>query len=232
LANQQQQCNFSLTHYIDTLLKYKEAGYIFGKDILLRHDVDLSLEYALELAKQEYKHDIKATYYIMLHSSLYNAQSPEGMKIIREIHRLGGKIGLHIDTRYHLENDFDTLSLILGEPVRDWRRHLVNITPEFKTPEPRPEGYKYISDSAMNWREGCFCQHIGKHDKMEILIHAEWWTVSPAGKRNKFEIMEDIAQEARGTLGNSFHNFRDLVMEYEQTQTLNIHTKSSQHSEV
>ena len=210
------ECNFSLKHYIETLLKYKEAGYLFGKDILLRHDVDLSLDAALELAKQEYKHDIKATYYIMLHSSLYNAQSPEGMKQVREIHRLGHKIGLHVDTRYQLTNDRESLSLIVGEEIIDWRRHLVNITPELE-PEPRPKDYKYISDSGMNWREGCFCQHIGEYPKMEILIHPEWWITSPAGKRNRFEIIEDLKEEAKGTLVQGFAGFRDMVQEYIQT---------------
>ena len=221
-----EQCNFSLKHYFDTLYKYIDAGYVIIPDakvrrhIHLRHDVDLSLSYALELAKEEQKRDISATYYIMLHSNLYNATSPEGIEQIQDIHSLGHKIGLHIDTRYHLPNDFQTLSLIVGERVGDWRRHLVNITPEFIVPEPRPEGYKYISDSAMNFREGCFCNHVGKYDKMEILLHPEWWMTSPAGKRNKWDIMEDITQEAKDNIGISFHQFRDLVIEYEQSTVI------------
>lgn len=219
------ECNFSLNHYFKTLYDYIDAGYVIIPDskvqrhIHLRHDVDLSLSYALELAKEEQKRDISATYYIMPHSSLYNAQSPEGMDQIREIHNLGHKIGLHIDTRCHLSNDFHTLSLIVGERVGDWRRHLVNVTPEFTIPEPRPEGYKYLSDSAMNFREGCFCNHVGKYDKIELLTHPEWWMVSPTAKRTKFEIIEDVKEEAKGTLTNSFRQFRDLVIEYEQAVT-------------
>lgn len=220
------ECKFSLEHYFKTLYDYIDAGYVIIPDakvrrhIHLRHDVDLSLSYAVELAKEEQKRDISATYYIMLHSSLYNATSPEGIEQIQDIYRLGHKIGLHIDTRCHLPNDFQTLSLIVGERVGDWRRHLINVTPEFILPEPRPEGYKYLSDSAMNFREGCFCQHIGKYDKMEILLHPEWWITSPAGKRNKWDIMEDITQESKDNLGICFHQFRDLVIEYEQSAVI------------
>lgn len=220
----QSKCGFNLDHYFDTLYRYIDNGYVIIPDakvrrhIHLRHDVDLSLSYALELAKEEQKRDISATYYIMLHSDLYNALSPEGMEQIRDIHRLGHKIGLHVDTRSYLPNDLNTLSLILGEQVTDWRKHLSNLTPDLK-PEPRPEGYKYLSDSARNWREGCFCQQVGRYDKMEILIHPEWWMVSPNGTMDKWQIMEQIKQESKANLANSFHQFRDLVSEYMQEIT-------------
>jgi hypothetical protein len=118
----------------------------------------------------------------------------------------------------------------VGERVTDWRRHLVNVTPEFTIPEPRPKNYKYISDSGMNWRESCFCNHIGKWDKMEILTHPEWWAVSPTAKRDKWEIMNDVKEEAKGGLAKSFLDFRNLVEQYEQSNT--VYSKSSKHSSV
>ena len=84
-------CTFSLDHYFETLDDYINAGYVIlpeanvTKHIHLRHDVDLSLDYAYDLAKEESKHDISATYYIMLHNPLYNAFSPEGMQRIGQI---------------------------------------------------------------------------------------------------------------------------------------------------
>jgi hypothetical protein len=36
-------------------------------------------------------------------------------------------------------------------------------------------GAKYISDSGARWREGCMCEHIGKHQKLIVLTHPEWW---------------------------------------------------------
>jgi hypothetical protein len=34
---------------------------------------------------------------------------------------------------------------------------------------------KYISDSGQYWREGCMCHHVGVDDRMQILVHPEWW---------------------------------------------------------
>jgi len=223
-------CDFSLRHYFKTLYDYILAEYVIipnanaKRHVHLRHDVDMSLDAALELAKEENRHDMSATYYIMLHSDLYNATSPESMKQIREIKNLGHQIGLHIDTRYYLPNDFDTLTFIVGSKVTDWRRHFVNLTPEFGIPEPRPDGYKYISDSARNWREGCFCKQIGKYNKMEILTHPEWWIVSPQGNMNKYLIMEEVKSRAKETIDHSFRDFKNIVHEYEQT--INLHPQS------
>jgi len=37
------------------------------------------------------------------------------------------------------------------------------------------EYLKYISDSRRNRRQECMCHHIGVDDKMQILVHSEWW---------------------------------------------------------
>jgi hypothetical protein len=37
------------------------------------------------------------------------------------------------------------------------------------------EYLKYISDSRRNRRQECMCHHIGVDDKMQILVHLEWW---------------------------------------------------------
>ncbi|MGQ9628970.1 MAG: hypothetical protein ACUVXI_01490 [bacterium] len=37
------------------------------------------------------------------------------------------------------------------------------------------EDMKYLSDSNSVWLEGCFCKHLGKHDKFQILTHPKWW---------------------------------------------------------
>jgi hypothetical protein len=37
------------------------------------------------------------------------------------------------------------------------------------------EGFKYLSDSNGRWREGCLCNHLGRHDRFCVLIHPFWW---------------------------------------------------------
>ena len=53
----------------------------------------------------------------------------------------------------------------------------------YETSEPigekaRPR-WKYLSDSARRWREGCVCEWLGKVDRLEVLIHPVWWFESP-----------------------------------------------------
>jgi hypothetical protein len=66
----------------------------------LRHDVDLSLSYALKLAKLEAAHGLRVIYFVLLHTDLYNAMSESGTKALRQISDMGHKIVLHIDTRF------------------------------------------------------------------------------------------------------------------------------------
>jgi len=227
-------CNFGIQHYLNTINHYLEAGYhigpvsdyfqqkIYDKQILLRHDVDLSLDYALDMALLEKDHDIHATYYILLQTGLYNALSREGTRKIREIKEAGHEIGLHIDSRYYLgQIEFSMLEHIAQCNVMSWCHHLITITPSLTIARDAAKiPYKYLSDSAMNWREGCWCNHINRYDKLQILIHPAWRMVSPSGLRTKWEILEDLEEKAKGNLALSFRDFRDLVKSYEQTVTV------------
>ena len=67
------------------------------KNILLRHDIDFSLENANLLAKKENELKIKSTYFFMLSSNFYNVFSDHSQKIILDIKKLGHKISLHFD---------------------------------------------------------------------------------------------------------------------------------------
>ena len=76
---------FSLPRYGDLLAAAKEGGYRFaGFDeppaagaLILRHDVDLSLEAALALAEVEAKAGAWSTWFLMTRSVFYNLGSSE-----------------------------------------------------------------------------------------------------------------------------------------------------------
>lgn len=230
------KCNFGIQHYLDTVNAYHDAGYSIGcvsdyfqnrisdKQILLRHDVDLSLDYALELALIEKDNDIKATYYIQLRSDLYNAMSARGAEIIREIKEAGHEIGLHVDSRSFIGSiEFEILARLAQCDITTWCHHLVTVTPSLDMPRNAATiPYKYLSDSAHNWREGCWCNHIDKYNQIQILIHPEWHMVSPTGQRNKWEILEDLQEAANRNMAVSFRDFRDIMKEYEQA--ISIHS--------
>lgn len=227
------ECNFSTKHYLETINAYLDNGYkitpvsdyfhhkTYDKQILLRHDVDLSLDYALDMALLEKDNGIHATYYILLSSSLYTPLSPEGRGKVKAIREAGHEVALHVDSRYYLGVlEFEILSQLAERSVTTWCQHLITVTPQLQMPRDAAKiPYKYLSDSGMHWRENCWCTHINEYDKMQILIHPEWTMTSPAGKRTKFEIIEDLKQEAKGTVSKSFAAFRDMVQEYMQVVT-------------
>ena len=79
-------CAFDLPHYRELLDAARAGGYRFATfeaepqpgDLLLRHDVDLSLEAALALARLEQRADARATYFLMTESVFYNLDSALG----------------------------------------------------------------------------------------------------------------------------------------------------------
>ena len=204
--NKIENCNFSLEHYFDVLNSLKNE-YSIGtvgeyekinqskKMLILRHDVDFSLEYALQLAKKEAENQIKSTYFILFHSEYYNPFDKKNSNIIKEISDLGHEIGLHYDTSFFpksskeieiIKKEIEMLELIIGRKITSVSQHVPSETREIFTnlknhglidsrdPEITKQ-VKYISDSGHYWREGCMCQHVNKHDKLQILTHPIWW---------------------------------------------------------
>jgi hypothetical protein len=204
-------CNFSLKHYNETLALAKEKGYTFSrmrdydknidnsKVIFLRHDVDIQIENALNMAIIEAKLGISATYFFRIHAQ-YNLLSLKNYEIMQKILELGHEIGLHheVDFAKLVNKDEKNMlrmvkkvfELITEQKVKGLTHHepcrsskLVN-DDNLKEFDFEYEGYspkfiknlKYISDSSCRWREGCMCEFIKKGvPKLYILIHPIWW---------------------------------------------------------
>lgn len=85
--------------------EYELVGYTDykGKDkcAILRHDVDTSIDKALQLATLEYQEDVKSTYFFLLNTDFYNIASQSSIEKIQRIHDMNHEIGLHFDeTKY------------------------------------------------------------------------------------------------------------------------------------
>ena len=201
-------CGFNLEHYFHTLELAKTQGYKIKtvsesklvakkKQIILRHDVDFTLDYALKMAKAEHEHGIHSTYYILLRDDYYNPLSKRNIKIIKEITNIGHEIGLHYDSRFStsnakLKNELNILGDLIDKKITTIAAHTPNaikaetgkgyIDDEINLQELgiieskyNIDGIKYISDSSRIWREGCMCQNIGKYNNLQILTHPVWW---------------------------------------------------------
>ena len=207
------ECNFTYEHYSDTLKNIKKTHKFSSyknystNDVILRHDVDTSLIAALKLAQIENDLDISSTFFLYLSSEFYNSFGEKSHKMINQILDLGHKIGLHYSEDFILKNNLDPSNTIRKEidffeyhyntTIEAISAHEANSFPpsmKISLPDNVENAYsekfvkdrKYLSDSAMFWREGCFCQHFTHFDKLQILIHPMWWNEN---KKTRSEIM-------------------------------------------
>ena len=96
-------CAFDLDHYRELIEAAKAGGYRFAffdvppeaGTVILRHDVDLSLDAALRMAELEAEAGAAATYFLMTRSEFYNLDAPSGAAAIERLRELGHRVGLH-----------------------------------------------------------------------------------------------------------------------------------------
>jgi hypothetical protein len=219
-------CAFTLDHYKEIIELAKDNSYLIcpvkdysnqRKVILLRHDIDFSLEYAYELANVEYDLGVCSSYYVYLHSELYNALSPKSMGMLRAMKEMGHEIGLHYDSNHYMafedemlrywlyqqDNKIDTLTMTQHFPASNKKMTY------FKDPNDLP--IKYIADSGRNWREKCICQWIGKQDRLHVNIHPEWWV----GGIDRWDALNKMYQSYESSLARNMTDVRDMLRDYE-----------------
>ncbi len=68
-----------------------------ARHLVLRHDIDVSLDAALAMAEFEVKLGLRATYFVLLRCELYNPFAEAGRKVLRHLGALGHEVGLHFD---------------------------------------------------------------------------------------------------------------------------------------
>ncbi|MEM9064505.1 MAG: hypothetical protein AAGB51_03335 [Planctomycetota bacterium] len=164
-----------------------------GPSILLRHDVDLSLDCAAELAELESSLGVRSTYFILLYNDLYNPLAPVGRELIERIASLGHEIGLHWDSSLHDASSIETtfpreleiLSEVAGVRVTSASQHIptdnelmdVSAFVEHECyASDIAQRYTYVSDSAMSWRAKTPLDLIAEGLDVQFLAHPIWWT--------------------------------------------------------
>lgn len=172
----------------------------------MRHDVDLDLMSTLQMAIEETRDDIKSTYFFMLENDFYNVFSPSAFLIISSIRELGHEIGIHYNpkTPESLMFEFKKIFKLKNPKLT---AHKPATTGEYWANEYKPEDYKYLSDSGMNWREGCFCQHLDE-PKLYVNTHPEWWT---NWRFNRYDTINDLAQSKHLDINSKLFKFLEWV---------------------
>jgi len=215
---------FGIRKYVNLLKLIKkkftfkvEWNDIKKKNILLRHDIDFSLESAKLLAKKENELKIKSTYFFMLSSNLYNLFSDYSQNTIYEIKKLGHKISLHFNPSiYKKINAGARMEINTFQDLFKTQLDIISVH--------RPRNFlkknnqmlggcnhtyqdkyfkkiKYISDSGGKDVTNEVDKLIIDDKPLQLLIHPLWWTSEEKNvtktlntllKRRKHFLQEDL----------------------------------------
>ena len=197
-------CGFDLGHYRELLEAARAGGYQFAffdrppepGTVLLRHDVDLSVDAALAMAELEAETGASATYFLMTRSEFYNLDSPSGAAAIERLRRLGHRVGLHaVWPGVDRDERFDPV-LAWHNPDPEYMREPVE---GFVNVMETPWADVYRSDSNQHWRQGCPHEELGagSFERLQLLTHPEIWAHPGSTMRETMLAMLDAERERR-----------------------------------
>lgn len=204
-----------------------QAGYreAIARDrfVIMRHDVEYSVERAYELSKVEESMDFTSTYFFQWTNNSYNILSRKNMDMLKDMHERGHEIGLHYalngmtdmqQVRRQIVKEMEILSTMFGfkvdtfsvhRPSKDILRENIKLEgilnayqDDFFTfaenvTPDTPVAVKYMSDANHIWR-------YGYPDEKNILSH------------DKVQILtHPFAWTKQGY--DNFDNYKTLVVE-------------------
>lgn len=208
----------------------RQCGYAeaLNRDsfVIMRHDVEYSVERAWQLAKVEQSMDFISTFFFQWTNNSYNILSRKNMDIIKDMHERGQRIGLHFalngmtdmeQVKKQIKKEIEILSGMFGFQVDTFSVHRPSkdiLRENIKFPEilnayqddfftfaenvtaETPVAVKYLSDANHIWR-------YGYPDEKNILSH------------DKVQILvHPFAWTKEGY--DNFDNYKSLVTEKEK----------------
>jgi hypothetical protein len=199
-------CEFSLGHYRELLRAAHAGGYRFAGfdrapthgDLILRHDVDLSLEAALAVAAVEADEGAWSTWFLMTRSVFYNLDSRAGAAAIDELRRLGHRVAHHaVWPDVDLDDRFDAVVAWHNPDPEFMQAEIPGAANVMRPPFFEPDRYR--SDSNQHWRHGCPHEQLaaGGFDWLQLLTHPEIWAFEGATMRESMEAFLDADRETR-----------------------------------
>ncbi len=215
-------------HRLELLGNAERALASGNRVAFIRHDVDMSLARARDLALLDRDWGVHATYHVMWKSPFYSPTTPSHQAEIREIASAGHEVGLHFVTPSPdaapavsdraINDECAELEQVLGTAVRSISFHL---PPPAMIGGPlvvcgRVNAYAatflgwYLSDSRARWREGDPRESLKnpRGDVLQLLVHPIWW--GAASERPEDRLGAFVAAHAR-EVARPYEEISDLA---------------------
>ncbi len=221
---QNEKHSFTLGYYEEFLRRlgevYRFVTFREGKTdctpprLILRHDIDMSLEPAVEMSSVEKKLGVQATYFFMVRCPLYNVFSQSGSEQVKEILERG-HLGIHFDCSTYADISEASLGRYVARECRllegFFDRDVEAVS--FHRPgrlelsgvelEGWPNSYekvfleefRYFSDSRGKWARGnpLDSEAFAGRENLHILVHPVWWAAALATPYERLaSVMRDI----------------------------------------
>lgn len=206
-------CGFTETHYAAVIRQLSSARRMFtfgdfeaeggctDPFLLVRHDVDVSLDAAVTLGGIEAEAGQSSTFFVRIGARGYDVTSGSSRERLRQIVQWGGEIGLHQEVTL-TETDADAIATqlrrgrelledLVGEPVGGVSTHMPKRTRAALTREIieaagfryeagaatfNPPGRVFLSDSNRSWKGRCPCRYVdSRASGIYLLVHPIWW---------------------------------------------------------
>lgn len=238
---------FTYESYTTMLMNLQNKGYKFRsyrtwqeeeKTVILRHDIDNSLQKAVilsEIERDACEESVEATYFLLVATNFYNVHSKESRECISKIMKNGGIIGLHFDeTQYsisdieeikeYVDQEVEILSNVINAKVEVVSMHRPsekvlskNIIFSSGVINSYSEVYfkqmKYLSDSRRYWRENVDdIIDSGIYPRLHILTHPFWY-VEGKERTLKQTLKDAVVRASLDYYDNLNDNFRNLQSE-------------------
>lgn len=176
------------------------------RQIALRHDIDFDTNFALKAAIIEHHLGIKATFFFLLRSPMYNIFSPQDFENINSIREMGHTISIHFDPSIYedfhqglqtevalfrsvFQADVNIISLHRPNPFfQEYDAPIHGIEHTYQSKYFRE--VKYISDSTGVWRYGhpFSTPEFAQQKSLHLLVHPIWWMQEGESNLDKLKL--------------------------------------------
>ncbi len=197
--------------YRELLQLIKDEGYTFRtfleahppKSLILRHDVDYSVSWALRFAEINHELGVSATFKFQPRSPLYNLHAYSTLNAIRRIAALGQRIACHFTLPPDVPEDDEAFAQLILRDIKHMQQLLPTVTIDpvlsIHSPSAHPSVYerfkkfrlkgfvnaygpectedmRYIGDSNLRYSFDELVALIREgHPRIQLLLHPFQW---------------------------------------------------------